>query len=422
MNKLTQTKSTAFAFIFFLLIFLHSFHYLDYKKFDPTIGGWVHQILCVLLIGLILINKIRIRNAYSKNFVLAFLFVPMLSILPAAIERDQPIISSLHAFLFFTVIFIYFFLYKYRISEKLVIKFILFLAVIRIIITIYQQYTYPSYWFVPPGRSILGSNADEVEIRSGIYRFLISDTFLTMILIFYSWQKLLIKISFKYITMLVFGLIGLYLDQSRQFIASTLGILAISPMLNNKSKGKIYPIILVATVFVLIFINFQVLFSDLSDITTDIDKDYTRITAYDFYLNNYWKGPITVLFGNGLPAYHSNYEIQIGRIQDFDKLFRVDIGIVGGLNQYGIATIVTFISFYVFLFRKYWKKIDLYLRMFLISALFNILLIFPLIMAPYYWIFWGVIMFLIDKSINKNIKAENLYKRKLQLLSKENIK
>lgn len=403
MIKLRQYRRAGiFAFSFFLLIFLHSFHYLDITSYDLKIGGWIDQILCLLLIVFINLKVVSIRNTYSSNYVLAFLFVPMLSIIPCSLERGQPVFDSLHAFLFYTVIFIYFYLFKYGFKAEPIIRFILFIAIIRILIIVIQQFTYPHYLFVGLGRIVIGELSNEVEIRSGIYRYLLSDTFLTMILIFYSWQKLLENITYKRIILLCIGLIGLYLDQSRQFIASTIGVLLISPFLANKEKNRIYSVLFVLVFIFLIYLNFSTLFSDLSEKTTELDNDYIRFLSVDFYLNKYWSGPFTVLFGNGLPAYDSVYANEIAN-NEINGMYRVDIGIVGGLNQYGIATILTFLLYYFSVIRKHWSKIDLYLRMFLISVFFNLVFIFPLIMPPFYWIFWGVLMFLIDKSISKTI-------------------
>ena len=190
------------------------------------------------------------------------------------------------------------------------------------------------------------------------------------------------------------------MDQSRQFLASTVGSIAIFSMFTSKYGlgGKIAFILLV----VCLYFGYGFLFSELSSQTADeLNDDNIRVASYTFYLWEYWKGPLTVIFGNGIPG-NSVYGDEIKNIEATMHFFRTDVGIVGALSIGGICTIAVFFSYYFTVVRKNWRFLEPYQKMFLISALLNVPLIFPITQGVHYKCFWAVLLFIIDQTIRKN--------------------
>lgn len=399
MNKRLSNK------YYWLLTFiiLHFFHYLDYVNYNPTLGGQIANVIVLILIVYALTRKQNYNLYASSKYVLYFMLVPMLSIIPCYIERGQDFITSLRVFLPSCIWMLYFFLQEKKFNVDNVTRIILLIAFVRIGITFVEQFTYPVYYFANRTDVELENGIiREVEIRSGFRRYLISDTFFSMFAIFYYYQKIIEKSKhrIRIIVLFLIACFGLYMDQSRQFLASTVGSIAIFSMFTSKYGlgGKIAFILLV----VCLYFGYGFLFSELSSQTADeLNDDNIRVASYTFYLWEYWKGPLTVIFGNGIPG-NSVYGDEIKNIEATMHFFRTDVGIVGALSIGGICTIAVFFSYYFTVVRKNWRILEPYQKMFLISALLNVPLIFPITQGVHYKCFWAVLLFIIDQTIRKN--------------------
>ena len=99
------------------------------------------------------------------------------------------------------------------------------------------------------------------------------------------------------------------MDQSRQFLASTVGSIAILSIFSSKYGlgGKIAFIALIVGIYV----GYNFLFSELASKTTEeLNDDNIRVASYAFYLFDYWGGPLSIIFGNGLPGSTSDYVLK----------------------------------------------------------------------------------------------------------------
>lgn len=384
-------------------IILHFFHYLDYVNYNPTIGGQLSNVIVLLLIVYVLTRKIDITNAVSYKYVLYFMLVPMLSIIPCYLDRGQSLFISFRAFMPSGIWLLYFFLQDKKFNADKVVKVILIIAFLRIGITFVEQFTYPVYYFANRTDIELENGIiREVEIRSGFRRYLISDTFFSMFAIFFYYQKLIERHKKKIIWLILFliACFGLYMDQSRQFLASTVGSIAILSIFSSKYGlgGKIAFIALIVGIYV----GYNFLFSELASKTTEeLNDDNIRVASYAFYLFDYWGGPLSIIFGNGLPGSTSDYGIEIQKLETTLHFYRSDVGIVGALNIGGICTVLVFFFYYFKVVRKNWSYMELYQQLFLISALLNIPLIFPITQGTHYKCFWAILLFIIDRTIYK---------------------
>lgn len=384
-------------------IILHFFHYLDYVNYNPTLGGQVANVIVLLLIVYILTRKANYSSLPSSKYILSFMLVPILSFIPCFIDRGQDFITSFRAYLPSGIWILYFYLHEKKFDVQNVINIILIIAFVRIGITYIEQFTYPVYYFANRTDVELENGLiKEVEIRSGFRRYLISDTFFSMFAIFYYYQKIIDKDKKRVRSIILFAIacFGLYIDQSRQFLASTFGSIAILTVLSSKSGigGKVFFFSLI----VALYAGYSFLFSELASQTSeDINEDNIRVASYAFYFWDYWESPLGVLFGNGIPG-NSDYGDEIHRIETTMHLYRTDIGIVGALNIGGICTILMFFLYYLKVVRKNWSYMDMYQQLFLISALLNTPFIFPLTQGIHYKCFWAILIFIIDSTIKKN--------------------
>ncbi len=384
-------------------IILHFFHYLDYVGYNPTLGGQFANVIVILLIVYLLTRKTNYSSLPSSRYILSFMLIPILSFIPCFIDRGQDFITSFRAYLPSGIWVLYFYLYEKKFNYQNVINIILIIAFLRIGITYIEQFTYPIYYFANRTDVELENGLiREVEIRSGFRRYLISDTFFSMFAIFYYYQKIIDKDKKRFRSIILFAIacFGLYMDQSRQFLASTFCSIAILTIFSSKSSigGKVFFIFLI----IALYAGYSFLFSELTTQTyEDINEDNIRVASYAYYFWDYWESPLGVLFGNGIPG-NSDYGNEIHKIETTLHLYRTDIGIVGALSIGGICTVAMFFLYYLKVVWRNWKYMDLYQQLFLISALLNIPLIFPLTQGIHYKCFWAILIFIIDSTIIRN--------------------
>lgn len=384
-------------------IFLHYLHYFDYINYDYTLGGNICKIIGLFLLLFYLRYNFNVNQCPSKKYILGFIFLPMLSFISCYIEHGQSIIESMRAYIPLFVFFIYFYLHKNKLPAKYIIIILTIFAVARTSILIIEQFTYPNYLFAfrPEVYDDYG-NLKQIEIRSGIYRYYISDTYLSQFLIFYYFQKITEHFNSKEFLLFVFGLVGLYLDQSRQFMVTTIMAVIIITLLSSNFKHKKASLVFITILGIIIYFNVDILFGSLIEQTTsDMTKDNIRVMSYYTYFSDYWGGFLSYIFGNGIPG-NSAYGAEISSMETDYGLWRADIGIVGFFNQYGIVSVVFFFYFYLNFLRKKWNLIESHLKMFFVASFLNLPLVVFFVNNDNWYVFWALMMYLLDSSIKHN--------------------
>jgi len=116
-----------------------------------------------------------------KKYVLFFMLLPFLSILPAYYVHGQTVSQSIRMLLPQLYWLFYFVLHRIQISEKAIFKTIIFIGFTWVLLQIVQQITFPYYYFYTRG----GAGGDWIEIRSGIYRYMITGITFGVLVLFY---------------------------------------------------------------------------------------------------------------------------------------------------------------------------------------------------------------------------------------------
>lgn len=395
-----------FVNIVISVYFLIGLKFFTYTELDPTIYGYISKSAVIMLVGVILFFWTPIKkyqDCYvSFNSVLIFCLWPFITAVSCFIGNGQSISTSFIACIAHSILTIYFLCILFDINKKFIIRLFITLAILRTGLTIIQQFSYPDVWFsMRTGIWNEGTGQVNAEIRSGIYRFLIGDAYyLPLFMAFYSFAKILKGEYGKYIILFIVACVGLYLDQTRQVMASFVASLFIVPFLSNGSKYKY--VVITSAVAVVIFANFSVLFGNLQEQTTnDMNESYIRLFAYSYYWEN-MGGIITTLFGNGFTG-SSAYGTKIMEMQQ-SGLWRVDIGIVGTMHLMGVLFVIAFLYYFWNIIKKYWNCMEMPLQFMFISILLQIPLILPLYNTtlPGYECFMALLFYLTDVSIMEN--------------------
>lgn len=387
-----------------MLVFIHALRYFDYTGLDSTYYGWASNIFSLLLIAFYLVFGRKLPSTYSQPFLWGLLLVPVLSFLPCYLENGQGPVDSFRAYLSTFLVLIYFVLHASKVKEKDLVRAITAIALLRILILVVQQFTYPDYLFSfrPEGMDARGY-MQGIEVRSGIYRFYIEDTYLSMFLVFYYLQKLLSKFTPASLIFFLVGLFGVYLDQSRQFMVSTLVAVIVPFVFTRKKRARwiIFSLISALAVFA-IFFGPQ-LFEELIEMSADdvSDSDNIRLLSYATFLFQYWGGPLSVIFGNGPAWGGSAYGAELQYMMEYMRLYRADVGIVGAMNVYGIASVLFLIYFYISFVFKNWKKLETHLKMYYVASIVNMPLVTIYTQNINWFVFMSIMLYLSDMSIAK---------------------
>lgn len=409
---LREYKAYVMAFVAF--VYIHSLQYFNYVNLNPTIHGRISLALALLTILLCLFSK-GPKTIPGRYWMYGILFVPILSFLPCWLENGQSPVDSARAYLPAFVALSYFLLHKAKVKEIDIVNLITALAVVRTLITIVQQFTFPDYLFCyrPEGLDA-GGYFKGIEIRSGLYRFAIEDTYLSMFLVFYYFRCLLKQVNALNLGLFLFGLAGVYIDQTRQLMLSTFLAVVLVLLFSVHFKQKWIIIGVIGAVSAIVYLNADVLFEDLMDLTrSDLNSRNIRLLAYTTFLFEFWGGPLSVIFGNGPVQWASAYGAQIAYYQENLRLFRSDVGLVGAANMYGVVIVLFLIAYLVFYVFRNWKKLRIHNKMYFVAMVINLPMI-CIFTQHYHWLmFLGFMMYFCDNDIrhyNRRLSGRQSFK------------
>lgn len=382
----------------FILILLFS-QCLSFLRLDPTSYGRLCKIVIFFLTFYVLfIKKPILGETSTYKFVLCFMLFPFLSMIPAYIIHGQSFIQTINASLFHLGYIFYFFLIAIKAKEHDVIRSFIILGILWCVIEAVQQITYPNYWFATRTDTF----DHDIEIRNGIYRFNVLGKEFGLILLFYCFEKYIIsKNNRAFLLGILLGLIGIYLYATRQIMAAA--IISLFLGLFYMKKIKLSTVLILLSVVSIIYLNSDALFGEFINATKDIDEDYIRFIAYNFYGLEYNDNNIlAVLLGNGDANRFSLYGREINSIEQDLFLYRSDIGIVGMYSLYGAIYVLSILLFFIYMF-KMRKYIDVYLKMYIFLMLVTSVMMFNFGYTGHVVMTTSCIFYLIDCSIKRNM-------------------
>lgn len=410
MAYVTSKNNKGIFVVAFLL--LASSNFLSYVNLNATLHSKFFRVLVALLVFFIIINWGKIKQKSKEYasfwFVTYFAIAPFITHVSCYLEHGQSLISSVFVSASSLVFFIYFFCVLRNVSEEKIIRILLVITILKIGLTLIQQFTYPDILF-----SFTSDKIDDegifrpIQYRSGFYRFLISDAYyLTVFLGFYSLCKYVQEKLSKYIFLFFIACFGLYMDQTRQILAVFFIVICLFPLIIGGvgKRWNVLPIFIVLLILVFIGINYDSLFGELAERTESEanNADYVRFLSFEYFWNNTgdW---ITTLFGNGWAGL-SQYGETIRSMQEDYSIVRPDVGIVGALHKMGAIFILSFLLYYLVVLRKNWRFIDPEYKMIFLFLIIDTPLIFPLynFTLPCIECFMGLLFYLVDSNITKN--------------------
>ena len=306
------------------------------------------------------LGKLKNEHIRLRKFVWGLILIPFLGFIPAYILHGQGIAMSIISAHIHVGYFIFFFLFLTKIKEQEVLKIFCLFGVCWSAIEFLQQFTYPIYWFATRYETY----DRDIEIRNGIYRFMVYGVNFGLILLFYSFEKFISLKRKLYLAGILIALIGVYLLATRQIIVMSVICLFIGLFIMKKIH--IGSLVFLGIFSTIVYLKADILFGDFVEMTKEVDEDYIRFLAYDFYGVTYNKGSVLAfLLGNGTPKSPSKYFQEITNYQEYYGLYRDDVGLIGIYSLYGIIYVIMIIWFYWYVFRNR-KYLSPYLQMYVL--------------------------------------------------------
>lgn len=397
--------------LFTVIVLIISLRFFSFQMISSWLWGAFEIILVLIFTLFFFKNKMwKQENQLFKSYVLFFAFLPWLSVIVCKITWGQSFgMSTVVTYNSLYWLF-YFILHYYKLKPDYLLKLVVLFAIIWTVLEIVQQYTYPSIFFYTRGDGII-YEGKVIELRSGIYRFMITDYIIALFSFFWLWEKfILVNVRMEkriiFLILLLIIMTGLYYNQTRSIVVSAVIPVIITLILIVKRR-KYSNILLFTIIFIcLIIIGYygSFLFGDLVDKTKN-KEEITRVLGYPFFAFEYWKHWINVIFGNGWANKNSQY----GQDYMSTGLSRGDVGIIGILNAYGIFFILIYIHFIVYVLRKLWKRLEYYQKLFFLSLLVLLPLVTPFYNIPgsgVYKVLCSIYFYLIDIKLKDSTSSQ----------------
>ena len=398
-------------YIYFItLIIILSTNIFDLRDFSGRTQKFFYYPLILYMLYQLWKNKrrITIKKNFSSQLNITTLCV-IASCLPCYLYYGQTISGSIIAtFPIIGGIIFYHFLHSYRINEQTLITSLQIIALTILCIQIFQQ-LFPSIAIFGAGSSLNILEGKEVEIRNGLYRFRLgNNNIFCFPILYYAWSKFMSKKTLKDLLLICLMLISTYLLLTRQILATTLITLIIGIFYNKKSNKSTYFFILFIGILLLV-INKDIILGDfITKSNDDINNsDYIRYLSAEFFFDQTFLSPLTIICGHCIPVGGSPFETYIHRLWEVG-MYSGDVGFIGAAFHYGWIYVITFYFIIYKIFFIYKKYIPPYIKMSILSMTLYSIMIF-MFSTNAGIILWAIILYICDVHIHK--AKINIYKQ-----------
>lgn len=388
---------------FLILILLLSTNFLSLNGF----GGMMQKLIYYPFLGymtyyLFTHHKTACKGAFE--WILGVMIVlSLFSSIPCYLQHGQPILQSVKAMIPFTLAMVcYWFMLRYRPTEKQVIKAFTFIALAIFAIQSIQQFF--------PYQAMFGvlDNAEyahtELEQRNGLYRFRVGSTgIFTFPVLFLAWVRVLSGKNTRQMLLLLAMLASIYLMLTRQIMATTLITLFLGIFLFKLKPNKWVMFAMYVGMIAVLVLNFDAIFGSLVEQSAqELDNDnYIRFLSGEYFLNESLKSPMVFFFGHSVPSGGSAYDKFINDLGEYLGFYSSDVGAIGAAYVFGYIYTAMFYVIVYYVLVRYRKSIPAYLQMSVLAMTIYSIMIFN-IRTSFGAIGWSMLLYLCDLHINRS--------------------
>jgi hypothetical protein len=321
--------------------------------------------LMLVLIIFLYFNKsvkehISLKNMKFGKGIKFTLFATLFSVIPALLSWDQPIITTLIATLPYLGYFFYYFLITYKPDVKKLEKFIVYLGLFCVALSVVAVLIYPTILY--------GANKEDENITDrGFARITIGCSGFIFLAFFLCINKYKVYKKKKWLSLSFILLIGILLNLSRQVIIGSLLIAAIYGLVQIKNNFKRILLVAGLTASTFVFLNIPFV-KNLIEITQDQSQNYKdniRVLSGKYFLTNFSPDLFTTIFGNGEAALNkSSYGYKMADLKE-SGFYQSDVGFIGFYSKFGIIAILSWVFIFIRMTTLKLKPEYLYVKLYL---------------------------------------------------------
>lgn len=392
--KTEKSKSYGLTIFFFVYLCFTTnfFNFWGYTAFILARYWLIHTIF-LWSVFFFSYHYGKLRGEYTWKYVLFFAVFPYLVALLKPFHAGGSINYEIGTCFDYVTIFVFFFFFhKCKLSEQYIVRLIITFGIATFLIQIYQQLN-PHLLMFGIDFSAMEKTGNLAFMRNDLYRFRIGSYVIQMFCLLYYWERLLKKLTFLNILMVLVFSVSIYLYLTRQVIIAGVGTMGIMFLKETLLRKSIWPIIVVVSALFLLLHFWDALFSDFiteykeSSYTTDIRQE-----AVEFILPRIFKNPITILFGHG-------HQLIERTSWNENGYYMSDIGFFGQAYYYGVIWVLVFyVLCYKILFKS--QSIPLYIKMFVLCWCITSPMIYPFTNKPTVFM-WTCVLYIISLYKNK---------------------
>lgn len=352
--------------------------------------------LIIMIVSFIQRKKIMKVEMPMKKFIIALAVIPVFCIITRMYAGDMGL-DTMTPYMASATFLVYFILYEYKVPENVLANGLVKIALIIFLIQVVQQLMPSSAIFGVSDPNSYFYNGEMAEVRNGLYRYRIVCFIVSLIALYYLWQKINERKNIWNLSIFVALACSVYLYLTRQLMFTSIVTIACSFVFMKKSKGKLLLLVSVAIFLFVIYSYSDVLFGELLTQTKDENtSDNIRMLSLAFYWDKIISDPLSFFLGNGI---HPQLQYW-GRMYYF---WPTDIGIFGAWFFYGIFEVITYLLLVWNILVRKGSNLPLYIKLFVFGTFINCFMIFPYLKA-YEYIVWAIVLYICDLHIINNKK------------------
>ncbi|MBN2215325.1 MAG: hypothetical protein JW723_13890 [Bacteroidales bacterium] len=226
----------------------------------------------------------------------------------------------------------YFLLLKIKCKPELLVKTIFFISLLLIIIYLFQTIIYP--------HEILYS---KMGYDRGTLRIFIPGLGYLVIAYFYTLNRFLNNLHYKYLIFCFAALVIFILSGTRQLLGSIFLITMINLIVSKKIKSRFAIYFISGLAIISVFYIFKDIIIELIDVTFSKGKSFkhdVRIQAVVFFMTKLFPNKLSYIIGNGVSGGHSSFDLMLEYYAEVFGYYQSDIGIFGGYSKFGILFVI----------------------------------------------------------------------------------
>lgn len=390
--------------IFVLLVLLSQDFWSNRLWLDMPSNTIFKQVIGFILLIFSVYYLKKNKQIFFRNELILFLCSFVFAAISSYILYRQNFYLSLKGTLeYIFPVGVYLLAHKYKLSSSFIFRFLLIYSFVFTFIEIFEQFTYPEYWFC--GR-IEKEGAATVEERMGLWRMYIFGIYIVLLAYTIVLQRLIegkdVARNFMIIVVLFIGIVCFV---ARKDIYAAISVILLGFFM-GKGKSRINTKWLFLILIIGIIIILPKMMSDLTEQTIDEydSDDFVRYVGAFYWLFEMNDSLLYYLFGAGIPYGDSSLYAIIMDLAEFQNIYQADSGFVGYFSMVGIVGLLPY-------FLIFWKILKNRKQIDLAYLLFGVVLI-----ELSFFDFWGaqlrnttstmIFLYLTELSVSNNTNTK----------------